>query len=148
MIIKVVVINGPNLNLLGKREPEVYGSLTLDEMNRRLEDEAPKMGIEVTFHQSNLEGEIVDLIQTAPSEFDAVIINPAGYSHTSVAILDAILAVKIPVVEVHLSNIHSREEFRHKSITARGALGTISGFGWYGYKMALEVLHDRLSKDN
>jgi len=147
MSIKVVVINGPNLNLLGKREPEVYGSLTLEEINREIEKEAEKIGAEVTFHQTNLEGEIVNLIQAAPNEFDAVIINPAGYSHTSVAILDAILGIDIPVVEVHLSNIHSREEFRHRSITARGAIGTISGFGSFGYIMALEAIVERLKEE-
>ena len=145
MSIKIAIINGPNLNLLGKREPELYGSLTLDEINHRISTEAAGMDVEVTFHQTNIEGEIVNLIQSAPSEFDALIINPAGYSHTSVAILDAILGIDIPVVEIHLSNIHSREEFRHKSITGRGAIGIISGFGWFGYKMALEALVEKLA---
>lgn len=146
MSLRIVVINGPNLNLLGTREPDIYGSLSLDEISSKIKIEASKRGIEVEFRQSNHEGEIINLLQAAPRNFDGVILNPAGYSHTSVAILDAILGIEIPVVEVHLSNIHAREEFRQQSITARGSAGMICGFGWYGYIMALEALRERLSQ--
>ncbi len=146
MSLRIVVINGPNLNLLGAREPGIYGALSLDEINSKIRIEASKRDIQVEFRQSNHEGEIINLLQAAPRNFDGVILNPAGYSHTSVAILDAILGMEIPVVEVHLTNIHAREGFRETSITARGSRGMICGFGWYGYIMALEALREKLTQ--
>jgi 3-dehydroquinate dehydratase-2 len=136
---KVLVIHGPNLNLLGRREVEVYGSLTLDEINSKIEAEAGACGIEAEYYQSNHEGEIVDKIQGAVGKFDCIIINPAAYTHYSIAIRDAIAAVRIPTIEVHLSNIHGREEFRHKSVIAPVAVGQIAGFGAQGYLLAIRA---------
>jgi 3-dehydroquinate dehydratase-2 len=143
---KIYVINGPNLNLLGTREPEVYGSQTLSKMNSNLKKEAKSQGIEIRFFQSNIEGELVDFIQKAGNEADAIIINPAGYTHTSVVILDALKAVSLPKVEVHLSNISAREHFRKISLTAQGCDGYISGLGSYGYQLALQYIADKLEK--
>ena len=134
---KILVINGPNLNLLGQREPGIYGSQTLESINSDLSDDASAFGISLTFFQSNSEGEIVDAIQKVVGEFAGIILNPAAYTHTSVAIRDAISAVAVPTVEVHLSNVYSREEFRHKSLIAPVVLGQIAGFGPAGYKLAL-----------
>ena len=138
---KVAIINGPNLNLLGTREPEVYGSDTLDQINESMKAAAVELNLELSFYQSDIEGAIIELLHRAGRECDAVIINPAGYSHTSVAILDALKSISIPAVEVHLSNIYKREEFRQKSLTASGAWGLISGFGKLGYLLALRALH-------
>ena len=143
---KLLVINGPNLNLLGTREPEIYGAETLDDINCSLQGAAQKMAVSVQFFQSNSEGELVDAIQGAVGIFDGIIINPAAYTHTSIAIRDAIAAVAIPTVEVHLSNVYKREEFRHKSYIAPVALGQIAGFGSAGYKLALEGLVGFLRK--
>jgi 3-dehydroquinate dehydratase-2 len=143
---KILVINGPNLNLLGTREPEIYGAETLDDINCSLQGAAQKMAVSVQFFQSNSEGELVDAIQGAVGIFDGIIINPAAYTHTSIAIRDAIAAVAIPTVEVHLSNVYKREEFRHKSFIAPVALGQIAGFGSAGYKLALEGLVGFLRK--
>ncbi len=136
---KILVIHGPNLNLLGTREKDVYGTTTLEEINRLLKKAAgPKVSL--TCVQSNHEGEIVDLIGSAKkSKFAAIVINPAAYTHTSVAIRDAVAAVSIPTVEVHLSNIHAREEFRHKSLIAPVAKGQICGFGVNSYLLGLEA---------
>lgn len=143
---KILVINGPNLNLLGKREPEIYGAETLDGVNSSLQDAALAINAVLEFFQSNSEGELVDAIQGAAGIFDGIIINPAAYTHTSIAIRDAISAVALPTVEVHLSNIYSREEFRHNSFIAPVAVGQISGFGSAGYKLALEGLVGYLKK--
>ncbi len=143
---KVFVIHGPNLNLLGKREPEIYGDSTLDEINERISREAERIGIECEFFQSNIEGELVDIVQKAGEKADGIIINPAGYSHTSVALLDALKAIDIPRVEVHLSNIFAREEFRRTSLTASGCTGSISGLGVEGYLLALRYISDRLAE--
>ena len=137
---KILIINGPNLNLLGTREPEKYGYLTLEEINQKTSDFAQKNGINASFFQSNIEGEIVTKIQQAKGVFDGIIINPAAYTHTSIALRDAILAVKIPCVEVHLSNIHSREEFRKTSYTAPVCIGQISGFKKDSYTLALRAI--------
>lgn len=137
---KILVINGPNLNLLGKREPDIYGSETLEEINAALHATALKLGVDLGFFQSNSEGELVDAIQGALGNFVGIIINPAAYTHTSVAIRDAISAVALPAVEVHLSNVYSREEFRHKSFIAPVAIGQIAGFGALGYELALRGL--------
>lgn len=145
---KILVINGPNLNMLGSREPEIYGDLTLDMINKELLEykDLNFKDVELTFFQSNIEGEIVSKIQSAKDEFEGIIINPAAYTHTSIAILDAIKAVKIPTVEVHLSNIASREDYRKKSFISEASLGTIAGFSKNGYKMALFGLYNFLKK--
>ena len=137
---KILVLNGPNLNLLGEREKENYGEVTLDEINSDLRTLARELGTEIDFFQSNTEGEIVDKIQIAKGDFDGIIINPAAYTHTSIALRDALLAVKIPAVEVHLSNIHSREEFRKTSFTAPVCIGQIAGFKKDSYLLALRAL--------
>ena len=137
---KFLVINGPNLNMLGTREPEKYGTTTLADIEKEIEAHAKKKGVEVDFYQSNIEGEIVTAIQKAKGIYDGIIINPAAYTHTSVSLRDAILAVELPAVEIHLSNIHSREEFRHHSFTAPVCVGQITGFGKFGYIMALDAI--------
>ncbi len=137
---KILVIHGPNLNMLGKREPEKYGTATLDDINATIEAHGNKAGIEVHAYQSNHEGSIVDKIQQARKVFDALIINPAAYTHTSIAIRDAILLLDIPVIEIHLSNIYNRESFRHKSLVCDVVTGQITGFGMYGYIMALDAI--------
>ena len=134
---KILVINGPNLNLLGQREVDVYGGKTLKDITKKMEETAGGKNVGLSFFQSNHEGEIVDIIGKSEKEYDAVVINPAAYTHTSVAIRDAISSIKIPVVEVHMSNIYRREEFRHKSLTAPAAEGQISGFGEYSYILGL-----------
>jgi len=136
---KILVIHGPNLNMLGKREPEIYGTLTLDELNAKLKDAAKKAGVGITIEQTNHEGVIVDLIQSSVGKFSVIIINPGAYTHTSLAIRDAIAAVNIPTVEVHLSNIHKREEFRRRSYIAEVAAGQISGFGAESYMLAVRA---------
>ncbi len=135
---KILIINGPNLNLLGTREPEIYGKLTLNDIETQLKNKAEQLRVEIECFQSNSEGEIVDKISSARNKFDAIIINPAAYTHTSVAIRDAISAVAIASIEVHISNVYSREEFRHKSFIAPVCIGQISGLGVNGYLLALE----------
>lgn len=134
---KVVVIQGPNLNLLGHREQNIYGPMKLEEIHTQMEAIAKQNNMEIEFFQSNLEGEIVDRIQECIGEADGIIINPAAYTHTSIAIRDAIAAAAMPAVEVHISNIHRREEFRQKSLTAPVCTGQISGFGPFGYHLAM-----------
>ncbi|MDI6716043.1 MAG: type II 3-dehydroquinate dehydratase [Actinomycetota bacterium] len=136
---KVLVIHGPNLNMLGKREVEVYGMTTLDEINESIKEEVKRYELEVEIFQSNHEGEIVDKIQSALGRFDCIIINPGALTHYSIAIRDALAAVKIPAIEVHLSNIHAREEFRHKSVIAPVAIGQIVGFGRHSYLLAIKA---------
>lgn len=135
---RILVINGPNLNLLGTREPEIYGKFTLTDIENTLKDFAKKINVEVECYQSNHEGEIVDKIGNAKNNFNGIIINPAAYTHTSVAIRDAISSVQMPTIEVHISNIYSREQFRHNSFIAPVAIGQISGLGIKGYLLALE----------
>lgn len=135
--LRILVIHGPNLQLLGRREVEIYGDFTLEEINRRLEEEAVRLGVELTAVQSNHEGEIVDLIGSAAGKVDAIVINPAAYTHTSVAIRDALAAVPVPAVEVHLSNIYRREDFRQRSLIAPAAAGQVSGFGPESYRLGL-----------
>lgn len=134
---KILVLHGPNLNLLGTREPEVYGHVTLEGINTMIADEARQLGIEVRTFQSNAEGELVTAIQDARTWADALIINPAAYTHTSVALRDAVVAVGIPTIEVHLSNIYAREPFRHHSYLAPVVAGQVSGFGAESYRLAL-----------
>lgn len=140
----VLVLHGPNLNLLGKREKSVYGTTSLTTINAGIKKFARKERVHVDIRQSNLEGELVSWIQEANTKFDGIVINPAGYTHTSVAIRDAIAAVGIPTVEVHLTNIYKREEFRHHSYIAGVALGQISGFGPAGYVLGLRALMEHL----
>jgi 3-dehydroquinate dehydratase-2 len=137
---KVLVIHGPNLNMLGRREPEIYGHQTLDEINSRLLSLGENLGLEIEAFQSNREGEIVEQIQLAMGSHDGILINPAAYTHTSIAIRDALSLLDIPVVEIHLSNIYKREPFRHKSLIADIAAARISGFGARGYLLGLEGL--------
>lgn len=137
---KVLVVNGPNLNLLGKREPDVYGSQTLSDILQAIRSKAETLGVEIDDFQSNEEGAIVTKIGEVDGVYDGIIINPAAYTHTSVAIGDALKAVQVPCVEVHLSNIHSREEFRKNSMTASACIGQIAGFGADSYLLALEGL--------
>lgn len=143
---KIAVIQGPNLNMLGVREQHIYGPMTLDQVHEQMSGSAQQNGVELEFFQSNLEGEIVDKIQECLGTVDGIIINPAAYSHTSIAIADAISAVNIPTVEVHISNIYKREEFRQKSITAKSSLGVITGFGPFGYHMGLIALMQVLNE--
>ena len=142
---KIIVVHGPNLNLLGSREPETYGHLTLEDINKKIEDFAEMENFSVDIFQSNIEGEIVDFIQMSAGK-DGLVINPAAYTHTSVAIRDAVKAVKIPAVEVHLSNVHAREEFRKISMIAPVCVGQISGFGDYSYILGLKALLNHLNK--
>jgi 3-dehydroquinate dehydratase II len=142
----ILVINGPNLNLLGTREPEIYGADTLDDIKDKMTVKAATLDLSVDFRQSNVEGEIVNWVQEARTNFDAIVINAGALTHTSVAIMDAILAVDTPCVEVHLSNIFKREEFRHHSYISPAAVGMIAGFGAVGYLMAVDAVSDILSK--
>ncbi|MGQ9625284.1 MAG: type II 3-dehydroquinate dehydratase [Anaerolineae bacterium] len=140
MAFKVLVVHGPNLNLLGSREPEVYGEVTLAEINERLQAYAVGKGLELRFFQSNYEGAIIDAIHEAVRWADGLIINPGAYTHYSYAIREAIAAVNLPAVEVHISNIFGREKFRHASVIAPACLGQIAGFGWRSYLLGLEAL--------
>lgn len=143
---KILVVHGPNLNLLGTREPDVYGTLTLAEINSAIMKLGAELGCDIRIEQSNSEGALVDIIQSAPGTCDGILINPAAYTHTSVAIRDAISAVALPAVEVHLSNIHSREEFRIKSFIAPVVIGQISGFGAESYLLGLRALYKQIKK--
>ena len=141
---KILVVNGPNLNLLGKRQPEIYGRLTLDQINKKIRELAKELGVEVAIRQSNSEGELVGWIQEAPKEFGAIVINPAAYTHSSVALRDAITATGLPAVEVHISNIYKREEFRKQSYIAGVAVGQITGFGVQSYLLGLRAAVEQL----
>ncbi len=141
---KILVINGPNLQLLGKREPDIYGPDGLQAVEVRLGELATDLGVEIACRQSNHEGEIVDWIGEAADQFDGIIINPAAYTHTSIAIRDALKGCGLPALEVHISNVYSREEFRHRSLTAPVCLGQITGLGTDGYEWALRALVQKL----
>jgi 3-dehydroquinate dehydratase-2 len=136
---KILVLNGPNLNLLGKRQPEIYGTLTLAQIEQRIRALAKELGIEIEVRQSNSEGELVTWIQEAANKFGAIVINPAAYTHTSLAMRDAVSALGIPTVEIHISNIHKRESFRHHSFIAEVAVGQIAGFGVDSYLLGLRA---------
>lgn len=143
---KVLVIHGPNLNMLGMREPDVYGTKTLDEIDHMLRQDAAEMGLQLEIVQSNHEGEIIEAIQGAYERAQAIIINPAGYTHTSVAIRDALAAVRLPVIEVHLSNLWAREQWRERSVTAPVCVGVIGGFGAVSYLLALRAANSIIEK--
>ena len=145
---KILVINGPNLNLLGTREKEKYGTISLTDIKNKCELHCKKIGLEIEFKQSNVEGEIVNFIQNTKDKHDGIIINAGGYTHTSVAILDALLAVKKPTIELHITNIYNREEFRHKSLISKAATGIICGLGTEGYIMALNGIKKIINNEN
>ena len=145
---KINVINGPNLNLLGEREKEKYGNVTLKQIKRECKKFAKKKDIQITFKQSNIEGKIVDYIQDSRKKFHGLIINAAGYTHTSVSIRDALMILTIPIVELHITNIYNREEFRHKSLISKVARSIICGFGTQGYILALQGLKKIIKNEN
>ena len=145
---KVLVLHGPNLNLLGTREPEIYGSMTLGDINTQLLELGKEFGAQLKCCQSNHEGALIDALQDAQTWADGVIFDPGGYTHTSVALRDAIAALKIPVIEVHLSNVYAREEFRHHSMISAVCQGKIVGFGWRSYTLALRALGELLADRN
>ena len=142
----ILILNGPNLNLLGTRQPEVYGRTTLSDIEAMCKDAAKGLNINVSFEQSNHEGALIDLIHAAKGQHDGIVFNAGAYTHTSVALMDAVASVELPMIELHLSNVHAREPFRHKSYLASVALGIICGFGAKGYVLALEALSDHLAK--
>ena len=146
MMNKIIILNGPNLNLLGEREKEKYGNVSLKNIEENCKEFAKKNDIDLTFYQSNIEGELVEEIQNARKEYHGLIINAGGYTHTSVAIHDALKILKIPVIELHITNIYNREEFRHKSLISKIASGIIRGFGTEGYIMALEAMNNKYLK--
>lgn len=145
--IQILIINGPNLNKLGEREPEIYGSETLDDINKKISSFCSNNAVTPSFYQSNHEGDIVDKIQSIKNSIDAIIINPAAYTHTSIAIRDALNLLNIPIIEVHLSNIYARETFRHHSFSAPICLGQIAGFGSYGYSLAILAIINHINKN-
>jgi 3-dehydroquinate dehydratase-2 len=146
-MVAVLVLHGPNLNLLGTREPQIYGALTLVEIDRRLKEMGEALGLEVRTFQSNSEGGLIDALQEARTWAKGVVFNPGGYTHTSVALRDAVAAIGIPVVEVHLSNVQAREEFRRVSLIAPVCQGSIAGFGWRSYQLGLQALAGILEGD-
>jgi len=141
----ILILNGPNLNLLGTRQPEVYGNTTLGDIEAMCRARAEEMGLALAFEQSNSEGVLIDMIHAARDTHDGIILNAGAYTHTSVALMDAISSTELPVIELHLSNIHAREEFRHRSFIARVAVGVICGFGAAGYPLAMDALATHLS---
>ena len=145
---KIIILNGPNLNLLGEREKKHYGSFTLKDIEKNCNEYSAKNDINLSFFQSNIEGELVDKIQTSRINQDGLIINAGGYTHTSVAIHDALKILKIPIIELHISNIYNREEFRHKSLISKVANGVICGFGANGYIMSLNAMNKFLKNEN
>ena len=144
----IIIINGPNLNLLGEREQSQYGSITFDELKKNCSNKAKELGINIDFIQSNIEGEIVTSIQDARNKYDGIIINAAGFTHTSVSIRDALSVFKKPIIELHISNIYKREEFRHKSLLSDISTGVICGMGANGYILAINAMHDLLKNGN
>lgn len=140
----ILVLNGPNLNLLGQRQPEVYGSTSLADIENLCRNTARALGLSLTFEQSNSEGAMIDLIHAARGQHDGIILNAGAYTHTSIALMDALSSVELPAIELHLSNIHAREEFRHTSYIAKVAIGVICGFGAQGYELALRAMAQKL----
>ena len=145
---KIIIINGPNLNLLGEREKEKYGNITLKQVEKECKNFGKKNSIRVAFKQSNIEGKIIDFIPKSRKKYDGLIINAAGYTHTSVAIRDALMILKIPIIELHITNIYNREKFRHKSLLSKAARSIICGFGTKGYILALEGLKEIIKNEN
>ena len=143
----VVVLNGPNMNMLGLRQPAMYGSATLDDVEQLCAETAESLGLAIDFRQSNGEGELVSWVQECRGRAAGIVINPAGYTTTSIALMDALLAVELPVIEVHLTNIHRREEFRHRSFVSKAAVGVICGLGVQGYALALTAMAGLLQED-
>lgn len=143
----ILVLNGPNLNMTGLREPDIYGSATLDDVNNALNDAATSLGITLDFYQSNHEGVLIDRLHEAPAQYDGIILNAGALTHYSYALRDAIASIPLPVVEVHMSNVHKREEFRHHSVIAPVCVGTIAGFGSFSYHLALAALLERFKQD-
>ena len=139
----ILILHGPNLNLLGQREPDVYGTLTLDDIDQRLFDVAEEYNVDLRTYQSNHEGNLIDALHKADTWAEGVVFNPGGYTHTSVALRDAVAAIDVPVVEVHLSNVHARDTFRHHSLIAPVCVGSITGFGWRSYLLALYALIEK-----
>ena len=139
-MISILVLNGPNLNMLGTRQPEIYGATTLAEIEAMTRQEAERLGIAIAFEQSNHEGVLIDLIHAAKGVHDGIIFNAGAYTHTSIGLMDALAAVELPAIELHLSNVHAREEFRHLSYIARVAIGQVCGFGPAGYRLALQAM--------
>ena len=146
-MLKIGIINGPNLDMLGKRDQKIYGNLTLNEINRKIKSFIEKEDVELIIKQSNFEGEIIEFIHQLSSQVNGLIINPAAYTHYSYAIADALRDCSIPIIEVHLSNIFSREDFRGKSVTAPACIGQIAGFGYHSYILAIRALQDLLNKE-
>jgi len=142
----ILILNGPNLNLLGQRQPEVYGATTLAEIEAACRTHAKALGLGLDFHQDNSEGALIDMIHAARGVHDGIVINAGAYTHTSIALMDALSSVEVPAVELHLSNVHAREEFRHLSYIAKVALGVICGFGPHGYILAIDALAAHLGK--
>ena len=145
---KIIIINGPNLNLLGEREKEKYGNITLKQVEKECKNFGKKNNTLIVFKQSNIEGKIIDYIQESRKKFDGLIINAAGYTHTSVAIRDALMTLKIPIIELHITNIYNREKFRHKSLLSKAAKSVICGFGTKGYVLALKGLKEIIKNEN
>ena len=145
---KIIILNGPNLNLLGEREKDQYGNVTLEDIENSCKDYAAKIKIELTFFQSNIEGDLVNRIQDSRNNHDGLIINAGGYTHTSVAIHDALKILKIPIIELHISNVYNREEFRHKSLISKVAKGVICGFGADGYLMSMQAINKLVNNEN
>jgi 3-dehydroquinate dehydratase-2 len=145
---KIIIINGPNLNLLGEREKEKYGNITLKQVEKECKNFGKKNNILIAFKQSNIEGKIIDYIQESRKKFDGLIINAAGYTHTSVAIRDALMILKIPIIELHITNIYNREKFRHKSLLSKASRSVICGFGTKGYVLALKGLKEIIKDEN
>lgn len=141
----ILILNGPNLNMLGTRQPEIYGHETLDDIRLLSEKKAKSLSVHLSFEQSNSEGDLVDQIQNARGTFDGIILNAGAYTHTSVAIMDAISSAGVPTIELHLSNIHSREDYRQKSFVAKVAFGVICGFGAHGYALAIDAMTQHLT---
>jgi 3-dehydroquinate dehydratase-2 len=144
----ILILHGPNMNLLGEREPGIYGEITLEEIDRRLVRHGEQLGLAVRTFQTNSEGGLIDALHDARHWAVGVVFNPGGYTHTSIALRDAVTAIKLPVVEIHLSNIYGREDFRHQSVIAPVCAGTISGFGWRSYLLGLDALQSVLNADN
>ena len=145
---KIIILNGPNLNLLGEREKNQYGSFTLSDVEKKCDEFADKNNLSISFYQSNIEGELVEKIQNSRNDQNGLIINAGGYTHTSVAIHDSLKIIKFPIIELHISNIYNREDFRHKSLISKVANGVICGFGAHGYIMALEAMNKYLENEN